>query len=209
MDSGLWRIWILLQDVAAQFAEEHDKLAEMIEEISRLPDLVTGNKVAVKWSDLPILSWQWAEGVFNWGFDIPLTSRLNAISFTAKLSRLRISGCDFTASSETAFWNAFENSPADPAKLNSAAIAGIEEVVLMVKEWVQIVGKEIYECEVQTGLPHEGLWIGEKGFSKARWEFWKERAWWISDQQKLSSSIRQVAKEIGERMEEIEMAQYA
>jgi len=119
------------------------------------------------------------------------------------------SAADFTASSETAFWNAFENSPADPAKLNSAAIAGIEEGVLMVKEWVQIAGKEIYECEVQTGLPHEGLWIGEKGFRKARWEFWKKRAWWISDQQKLSSSIRQVAKEIGERMEEIEMAQYA
>jgi len=177
-------------------------------QISRLPDLVLGNEVAVKWLDLPVLSWQWSEGVLNWGFDIPLSSRINAITFTAKLSLLHVAGCDFTAASETAFWNAFEKSPDDATKLNRTAISSLEEGTLLVKEWVRVAGKEIYECEEQTGLPKEGLWTGKKGFSKARWEFWKQRAWWISEQQVLSTVIREAAKEIRVRMEEIELAQY-
>lgn len=43
-------------------------------------------------------------------------------------------------------------------------------------QWLLFAGKEIYDCEEVTQGQDEGLWKGKSGFSKARWDFWRERA---------------------------------
>lgn len=177
----------------------------MVRLISQLPDLDIGNEVVVKWSELPVLSWQWNEGVLNWGADVPLTKRVNGIRFTAKLSLLGIPGCDFITSSESDFLNAFEKS-SDSAE---GVLRSLGESVLLVREWVVVAGIAIYQCKLQTDLPNQELWIGKKEFSRQRWAFWKERTKLIAGQQKLSRAIRDAATEIEIKMEEVEMLEYA
>jgi hypothetical protein len=155
----------------------------MVAAISSLPDHVVSGKVPVKWSDLPFLSSQWREGLFNWSESHKLTERINLTAFTAKLSTRSLDGAPSFTASETDFWIAFEQTTDDTSKLDRAAIQQLEANVPVAGQWILFAGKDIYDCEEVTQGQGEGLWKGKSGFSKARWDFWKERARWIGEQQ--------------------------
>ena len=178
----------------------------MVAAISNLPDHTNEGKVLVKWSELPILASQWREGLFNWGETHKLSERINLTAFTAKLSTLAIGGVPSFTASATDFWVAFETTPDKADKLDRAAIQQLDANVPVAAQWVFYAGKEIYNCEENTQGLSEGLWNWEAGFGKARWNFWKQRANWVGEQQKLSKATREVALKMVEKMDEVEIA---
>jgi hypothetical protein len=50
------------------------------------------------------------------------------------------------------------------------------------------------------------IWEGQPGFTKPRWDFWKERGSWVAELTKLPTETREVAKKMVEKMDEIERA---
>ncbi|KAH8597050.1 hypothetical protein B0O99DRAFT_685521 [Bisporella sp. PMI_857] len=235
IQAKLWRIWILLQNTAAQFPEQHEKIdilsnLNMVAAISSLPDHIVNGKVLVRWSDLPVFSSQRREGLFNWDESHMLTQRINLTAFTAKLSTHSLDGAPSFTASETDFWIAFEQTTDDTNKLDvakrelhllkyycalyivtldKAAIQQFEANVPVAAQWILFAGMEIYNCEEVTLGWSGGLWKEAPGFSKTRWNFWKERARWVSEQQKLSKATREVAEKLLEKTDEVEMAAHS
>lgn len=181
----------------------------MVAAISGQPDHIVNSHTLVKWSELPILSSQWREGLFNWGESHKLSERVNLTAFTAKLSTRSLEGTPSITASETDLQIAFEQSTDVSTKLDSAAIRDLEANVPVAAQWILFAGNEIYNCKEVTNGQSGALWKGPPGFSTARWDFWKTRAQWISEQQKLSKAIREVAGDLLAKMDEIEIAAYS
>ena len=48
------------------------------------------------------------------------------------------------------------------------------------------------------------LWQGDSSFSMERWEFWKKRLQWMSEQEELLEGTRADARKLVQLMQEIE-----
>jgi hypothetical protein len=151
----------------------------------------------VKWSDLPVLTMQWREGLFNWGEDHPLTERVNLTDFTAKLSTRSdaLSVPHFSAAKRD-MQMVFEMTPDNARELDRAAMHQLQANVPVAAQWVFYAGKEIYACEIEEEelVVERGLWKGKGGLGKQRWGFWKDRAGWVAEQKMLSKGTRDIAE---------------
>ena len=66
------------------------------------------------------------------------------------------------------------------------------------------IGKYDLSVLGQLTLPGCNLWQGDSSFSMERWEFWKTRLRWISEQDELMERTRDNARKIVLILQEIE-----
>jgi hypothetical protein len=79
-------------------------------------------------------------------------------------------------------------------------------------QWIFHAGRLIfgsadeYAASPTAGDPAAGgpLWTGKHGFCRERWDFWKRRFVWVSEQAELDASTRDVARAAADAMAEIE-----
>lgn len=95
--------------------------------------------------------------------------------------------------------NTLENTPSDINELNGKVPAAAV--------WININGNDIYEAKGHITGEYDyetSEWKGEKGWSKERWAFWKDRFAAISKEETLSLETREIAKKAAESMGKIE-----
>ncbi|KAF9249958.1 hypothetical protein DTO006G1_5917 [Penicillium roqueforti] len=68
----------------------------------------------------------------------------------------------------------------------------------------KFVGKKDLTLAEANKKPDWNLWKGDSSFSKERWDFWKERLQWISEQNELMERTRDDAQKLVEIMHSIE-----
>lgn len=66
------------------------------------------------------------------------------------------------------------------------------------------VGKRDLSLLEKLKLRDCNLWEGDSSFSMERWEFWKKRLRWTSEQDELMERTRDDARKIVQLMQEIE-----
>jgi Protein of unknown function (DUF3632). len=70
-----------------------------------------------------------------------------------------------------------------------------------------IISSSREEGHLQTGATKKtdwNLWRGDSSFSRERWDFWKERLQWISEQTELMERTRDDAQNLVKIMHSIE-----
>jgi hypothetical protein len=73
--------------------------------------------------------------------------------------------------------------------------------------WINFNRKEIYESTGEMSGEYDWItneWKGKKGWSKKRWEFWRERFIAVSTEEAVSEETREIAKKAAELMEKTE-----
>ena len=118
---------------------------------------------------------------------------------------------DFVRNAEMDMWHAFEKSPNQANLVTGAPARCLDLHVPVAAQWISYAGKTIYKCEESLNLAaRDGLWTGRPGFSIKRWNFWKMRAGWIADLPKglVRLETKSIAREIVEKMEQIEEEEY-
>lgn len=66
------------------------------------------------------------------------------------------------------------------------------------------VGKKDLSLLEKLKLSCSNLWHGDSSFSMDRWEFWKKRLRWVSEQDELMERTRVDARKLVQLMQEIE-----
>lgn len=124
---------------------------------------------------------------------------VNINQFTAKLSATKVPQFNQLSRGGFVLRDTLENVSIDSKELDGLVPAAAV--------WIKIVGKEIYQSEGTMEGEYDYItsdWKGEKGWSKARWVFWRERFTTMGKSEALSETTRDVANEAAELMKKIE-----
>ncbi|KAJ5581519.1 hypothetical protein N7535_000139 [Penicillium sp. DV-2018c] len=214
-EEGITSLWKLIIKCAYEYPEQHDKLVEVLVQLSKLPDAKssTGEPILLHgkqvWKDLPTLGWQFRD---EWNKNVPAgppDRRRSAISQIINrdkfVARLMATGEPVFAYSWFALITLREalETPAE-----EMAPVSLEPWVPAAVAWISILGKEIYEWneEFDGALGRGGpLWRGKYGFSKERWQFWRERFEYLSSTELVSGDeLKKSASEAVLIMQRIE-----
>ncbi|KAJ5188022.1 Protein of unknown function DUF3632 [Penicillium cf. griseofulvum] len=214
-EGGITSLWSLIFKCAYKFPEHHDKLVNMLVQLSKLPDAKTseGDSILLHnmqvWKDLPMLGWQVRD---EWNASVPVgppESRQDAISriinrdkFTARLMATQEPVFGYSWFALITLRKALET-PAD-----QLSAGDLEAMILAAAAWISILGADIYQWnEGFDGALGKGgpLWKGQHGFCKERWQFWKVRfEELVKIEVDLGDEVRTAAKDAKRMMEEIE-----
>ena len=103
--------------------------------------------------------------------------------------------------------SAFEHPPVSTEAVDKEAVRHLSATVPVAAQWIIYAGPLVYNT---YDCPHpkmdRGIWNGQPGFTKPRWDFWKERGNWVAELTKLPQETREVAKKMADAMQEIESA---
>ncbi|KAL4923848.1 DUF3632 domain-containing protein [Aspergillus undulatus] len=230
-EEGLNRLWNLITAVAVQSPEHHDRLVDVVVDLSELPSpgpdattqsdepaaepLIVQDQEA--WRDLPMLGWRFRD---YWNTQVRPDSsaedRQKAISEIINISKF---AALLMATDEAVFasysWFALitlrsaletptdKRSPREP----------LEAWVPAAAAWIETLGVEIYSWDEEfehgpkIGARGKGgpLWDGKHGFCKGRWKLWRERFGEIARMEgELKEEVRKVAEDAETMMREIE-----
>ncbi|OQE40924.1 hypothetical protein PENCOP_c005G02385 [Penicillium coprophilum] len=214
-EGGITSLWSLVFKCAYKFPEHHDKLVNMLVQLSKLPDAKTSNGDSIVlhdmqvWKDLPMLGWQVRD---EWNASVPAgppESRQNAIlqiinrnKFTARLMATQESVFAYSWFALITLREALET-PADQSSERN-----LEALIPAAAAWISILGADIYKWNERfDGALGKGgpLWKGQHGFCKERWQLWKERfGELVTIEAEIRDEVRTAAKDAKRRMEEIE-----
>ncbi len=78
-------------------------------------------------------------------------------------------------------------------------------MVAVAADWISLCGPALFgtDPDVQNG-DGGAMWDGPRGLSPGRWQFWKQRLGELSEEEKVGEGTRRLAREIRQKMEEIE-----
>ncbi|KGO54208.1 Protein of unknown function DUF3632 [Penicillium expansum] len=214
-EGGITSLWSLIFKCAYNSPEHHDKLVNVLVQLSKLPDAKKpkGDSILLYdmqvWKDLPMLGWQFRD---EWNATVPAgppDSRQNAISriisrdkFTARLMATKESVFAYSWFALITLRGALET----PADQSSAG--NLEALIPAAAAWISILGADIYQWkeEFDGALGKGGtLWKGQHGFCKERWQFWKERFGELAISEEIGDEARTAARDAQGAMEGIEM----
>ncbi|KAI1394460.1 uncharacterized protein F4822DRAFT_424938 [Hypoxylon trugodes] len=202
--------WFVFGDAVNHFTSQNDKLAELALKLQRLPD---GKGILGPdpwWSDLPWFNNFWTEWMQFQFEDLPRSggnfgetcqANVNRNTFLAKLtaSMGKVAVLDQRERGGQVLKLALERRPVS------------EPHVLAAEPWIAYCADSIYDRSLQGGnmsweYPHNGTtWGVQKGWSQARWRYWRKRFQEISKTAK-NKMVQNAAKECAERMSAIEEA---
>ncbi|KAJ5493750.1 hypothetical protein N7463_009837 [Penicillium fimorum] len=215
LEGGISSLWSLIFKCAYEFPEQHDKLINLLVKLSKLPDAKVPNGDSIMlydmqvWKDLPMLGWQVRD---EWNASVPTgppESRQNAISriinrdkFTAGLVATHEPVFAYSWFALITLREALET-PAD-----QSSVGNLEALIPAAAAWISILGANIYQWNERfDGALGKGgpLWKGQHGFSKERWQLWKERfGELVTIEVEIGDEVRTAAKDAKRMMEEIE-----
>ncbi|KAI0879939.1 uncharacterized protein GGS22DRAFT_102374 [Annulohypoxylon maeteangense] len=202
--------WFVLGDAVNNLTSQNDKLAGLVLKLQCLPDGKGVLGPEPWWSDLPYFNNFWSEWMQFQFDDLPMSSRdfeinrqanINRNAFLAKITANmgKVMVLDQRQRGGHTLKQALERTPIS------------EAAILATEPWITYCADTIYDRSLQGGLmsyehPHNGTnWGVQKGWSKARWQYWKKRFQEISTA-KLSEEVRRLAKGCAERMDTVEKA---
>ncbi|KAL4941838.1 hypothetical protein BDV06DRAFT_235792 [Aspergillus oleicola] len=230
-EESLNRLWNLITALAIQKPEHHDKLVDVVVDLSELPSpahnattqasepatepLTVQDQVV--WKDLPMLGWRFRD-YYNTQVrpESPAETQQKAIAEIVNINRF---AALMMATDEPVFasysWFALitlrgaletpidQRSPREP----------LEAWVPAAAAWIETLGVEIYSWEEEfesgpkIGARGKGglLWDGKHGFCKGRWKLWRERFGEVARMEgQLGEGIRKIAEDAETMMREIE-----
>ncbi|OTB00988.1 hypothetical protein M426DRAFT_266764 [Hypoxylon sp. CI-4A] len=210
-DSRIDIFWFVFGDAVNKLTSQNDKLAELVLKLQRLPDGKGVLGPLPWWSDLPWFNNFWTEWMQFQFDDLPQSSRdfesnsqanINRNAFLAKVTARMGSVVDLDQRERggQTLKQALERTPVS------------ESQILAVEPWITYCADSLYERSLEGGLmswehPHNGTnWGTQKGWSKARWQYWRKKLLDISNTIKVKEDVRNVAKECAGRMEAVERA---
>ncbi|KAI0003961.1 hypothetical protein F4779DRAFT_630548 [Xylariaceae sp. FL0662B] len=203
--------WFVLGDAVNKLTSQNDKLAELVLKLQRLPD---GRGVLGPepwWSDLPYFNnfWtEWMQFAFDDSrqpsadFQSNCQANVNRNAFLAKLTARmgNVVDLDQRERGGETLKGALEKNPVSHA------------CVLAAEPWITYCAGGMYDRCLQGGMmsweyPHTGTdWGVQKGWSKARWQYWRKRFQEISEMRNMDETVRNKAKECVTKMEATEQA---
>ncbi|KAL3459342.1 hypothetical protein BJX64DRAFT_301438 [Aspergillus heterothallicus] len=233
LEGSLYNLWNLLITLAADSPAHHDKLVDLLVDISELPDAETQQEKEEEdedrgkqpltlhsmtlWTDLPLLSWTLRD---EWNFSTNPNSsaekRARAIARWINLNRF---AALLMATEEPVFasysWFALvtlRQALETPSDQIDAAANPPEAWVPAAAVWIEVLGVEIFEWEEEfpvggnRGAPGRGgpLWDGKHGFCKERWGVWRGRFGVLARGEEEDEQVRRVAGDAEVMMREIE-----
>ncbi|KAL2846406.1 hypothetical protein BJY01DRAFT_263355 [Aspergillus pseudoustus] len=196
LETSLTSLWNLIITLAADSPTHHDKLVDLLVDISELPDATdpaTGSPLTLHddmqvWKDLPTLGWTFRD---EWNFSINPNfnseKRSRAISRWININRF---AALLMATEEAVFasfsWFALvtlRQALETPSEQIDRARNPIEAWVPAAAAWIEVLGVEMYEWDEEfpsggnRGAPGKGgpLWTGKHEFCKERWALWRGR----------------------------------
>lgn len=215
VETSVVQLWVLLVNTALDGPGHHDKLVDVLADLSNLPDAQAADQPILihnmqVWRDLPMLGWHFRD---QWnGPSVPSSPpdrRQRAISKFINLNRF---AALLMATDEPVFdyaWfalvtlrMALETPLADSSPRDSP-----DATVPAAAAWIEILGVEIYEWEEVFGRAGAGgpLWKGVSGFCEGRWKLWRERFGELARTETgLGDEARTAAKDAEAMMREIE-----
>ncbi|CAG8199396.1 unnamed protein product [Penicillium nalgiovense] len=214
-EGGITSLWSLIFKCAYKYPEHHDKLVNVLVQLSKLPNAKTSNGEPILlydmqvWKDLPMFGWQFRD---EWNASVPAgppDARQKAISriinrdkFTARLMATKEPVFAYSWFALITLRDALET----PVDQSSAG--NLEALIPAAAAWISILGADIYQWnEGFDGALGKGgpLWKGQQGFCKERWQFWKERFGELATiEAETGDEVRTTARDTGRMMEEIE-----
>ncbi|KAL4791654.1 hypothetical protein BDV19DRAFT_290670 [Aspergillus venezuelensis] len=230
-EESLDRLWNLITALAVQKPEHHDKLVDILVDLSELPcpdanattqpDESASEPLKVQdqvvWKNLPMLGWRFRD-FYNTQVrpDDPAEKQQNAIAEIVNINKF---AALLMATDKPVFasysWFALitlrsaletpfdQRSPREP----------LEAWVPAAAAWIETLGVEIYSWEEEfesgpkIGARGRGgpLWDGKHGFCKGRWKLWRERFGEVARMEgQLGEGIRKIAEDAETMMKEIE-----
>ena len=215
LEGGITSLWSLIFKCAYNFPDHHDKLVNVLVQLSKLPNAKTskGNSIVLYdmqvWKDLPMLGWQFRD---EWNATVPagppdarqkaISQIINRDKFTARLMATKEPVFSYSWFALITLREALET-PAHECSAES-----LEALIPAAAAWISILGADIYQWnEGFDGALGKGgpLWKGQCGFSKERWQFWKERFGELATVElETGDEVRTAAWDAKRMMEEIE-----
>ncbi|KAL2869757.1 DUF3632 domain-containing protein [Aspergillus lucknowensis] len=222
LEGGLGRLWNLIIALASKSAEQHDKLVDVVVDISELPDAQTPEGAPLTlhdmqvWKDLPTLGWMFRD---KWNFTInPNDNPEKKKQSIQRFINMNRFAALLMATDEPVFtsfsWFAlvtFREALETPVEQLSAREL-LDALIPAAAAWIELLGVEIHEWDEEFpsggkhGAPGRGgpLWSGSHAFSKERWRLWRERFGVVSGLDGVAEEVRKVAGEAEVMMREIE-----
>ncbi|KAI1097603.1 hypothetical protein F4804DRAFT_327165 [Jackrogersella minutella] len=203
--------WFVLGDAVNKLTSQNDKLADLVLKLQRLPDGKGVLGPEPWWSDLPYFNNFWTEWMQFQPDDDSRSGRdyesnrqanINRNAFLAKVSA-RMGNVVHLDQRERG---------GHTLKLTLERTSVSEADILAAEPWITYCADSLYERSLQGGLmswehPHNGTnWGIQKGWSKARWQYWQKRFQEIANTVKINEEARNVAKQCAERMEAVQKA---
>ncbi|KAL2817611.1 hypothetical protein BJX63DRAFT_385522 [Aspergillus granulosus] len=226
VEEALGRLWNLVIALASDSPTHHDKLVDVLVDISELPnatDHASSTPLSLHdmqvWKDLPTLGWIFRE---EWNLSI------NPNSSAEKQSRAIIRWINMNrfaallmATEESVFASyswfglvTLRQALETPIDEMDTTHSPLDAWVPAAAAWIEVLGVEIYDWDEEfpsggnRGAPGRGgpLWKGKHGFCKERWALWRERFGILAsgDEGPLPDSVRKVAGDTEVMMKEIE-----
>ncbi|CDM38198.1 hypothetical protein DTO013E5_8639 [Penicillium roqueforti] len=216
LEGGITSLWSLIFKCAYNFPEHHDKLVNVLVQLSKLPNAKKSNGDSIVlydmqvWKDLPMLGWQFRD---EWNAGVPdgppdarqkaISQIINRDKFTARLMATKEPVFAYSWFALITLREALET----PAHEYSPG--KVEALIRAAAAWISILGADIYQWnEGFDGALGKGgpLWKGQCGFSKERWQFWKERFGELAtiELEETGEEERTAAWDAKRMMEEIE-----
>ncbi|KAJ5131441.1 uncharacterized protein N7515_007480 [Penicillium bovifimosum] len=184
-EEGITSLWKLIIKCAYELPQQHDKIVDVLVQLSKLPDAKTSSGEPILlyekqvWKDLPTLGWQFRD---EWNKNVdasPPDRRQSTISQIINRDKLV---ARLMATKEPVFaysWFALITlREALETPTEELSPESLEALIPAAAAWISILGKEIYEWneEFDGALGRGGpLWEGRHGFSKERWQLWRKR----------------------------------
>lgn len=214
ISASLGRLWTLLITTAAKSREYHDKLVDVLVDLSNLPSPdVDGEPIILHemevWKDLPMLGWAFRD---EWNsVSVPagpperreegIARVINLNRFTALLMASEEDVFDYAWFAFVTFKTALETPP-----LHLTEGEDLDAVIPAAAAWIEVLGVEMYTWDQEFGRSGRGgsLWEERPGFCEERWKFWRKRFGEVTGWGGVSEEVKKVARETEVMMREIE-----
>ncbi|KAF9567162.1 hypothetical protein CPC08DRAFT_814364 [Agrocybe pediades] len=212
----LWELFVGIAEQIPWTDSAQDKLVEVLKALRDLPQqrsmvIDHWEKVPVKiWADIPVLPYVLSDGVETHGVII------NDESEAEKQSRIRdLNFQGFAARLTNA--KIFDLSRLAVYRIRSVLeddadyyITGYDDVgthldvnILPAQVWIDLTSKLLYDLcqENGAGAARNDIaggkhWKGAAGFSRARWDFWKQKLDEIAENDKAKEETRKTARKM-------------
>ncbi|KAJ5796865.1 uncharacterized protein N7518_005405 [Penicillium psychrosexuale] len=212
--AGLGRLWAVIVGCACESPEHHDKLVDILVQLSKLPSPKTAGGDALIlydmqiWKDLPTLGWALRE---QWNISVPSGPPDNRQSVISKIINRDKFTALLMATEEPVFaysWFAiFTLRDALEIPINQLLPTYPLEALIPAAAWISTLGVEIYEWDKDLS-GYKGMAPGSGGplcFCKERWQLWRKRFGEVARMRgEIGDEARTAAREAEEMMLEIE-----
>ncbi|KAL4806627.1 hypothetical protein BDV18DRAFT_137904 [Aspergillus unguis] len=220
LTAQLGQLWSLILRTAWESPEHHDRLVDLLVNMSYLPDATktddNGKDEPLSyhdmqlWKDLPMLGWR-INDIWN-EFSVPAPTNIAKRNATSKIINMNRFVALLVATDEPIFseyslyaLSTFRTALETPW-VHLREEEPLEAWIPAAAVWIEVLGTEIYQWDEEYGPSGRGglLWRGKAGFCEGRWKLWRERFGDVVGKEDEVDEVRASAEAAEVMMQEIE-----